>query len=223
MYKALVFKELRETIGIAAIALLAYLAVIANLVGYHVLLLNIGPSRWYTPIPFLDNSFTVLFSFISVGFTLALGLWQTVVESKRGTWLFLLHRPMGLGKLIGVKLAIGAGVYVLIASMAILIYAVWAAMPGLHAHPFAWWMTTEVWEALAVILGCYFGAFLAGIRPGRWIGTRLLPIPAAGFSTAFVIVLFNLGWLLWGFMALVLLYALFVSLIFFVVRTRDFS
>ncbi len=36
MLKALVFKELRETLPIACIALLAYLACIANLVGYPV-------------------------------------------------------------------------------------------------------------------------------------------------------------------------------------------
>ena len=26
----------------------------------------------------------------------------------------------------------------------------------------------------------YFGAFLSGIRPARWFGTRLLPLVAAG-------------------------------------------
>lgn len=215
MYKALVFKELRETIGIALIALLAYFWVIFNALDYQVYLGQRG-------IPFLDGRFTGSFCFISTCFAIALGLWQTVVESRRGTWLFLLHRPISHAKLIGVKLAVGVMLYCLVAAAVICIYAAWAATTKIHASPFAWWMTTDTWMAFLFIIACYFAAFLTGIRPGRWIGTRLLPIVALAFPATLFLNLF-FRWWSWGFAFLIIVYLIYLCLIFFVARTRDFS
>jgi hypothetical protein len=39
-------------------------------------------------------------------------------------------------------------------------------------------MTGSAWLVLALVLPAYFGAFLSGLRPGRWFGTRLLPLVA---------------------------------------------
>ena len=57
-------------------------------------------------------------------------------------------------------------------------------MPGKHASPFFWWMTATAWEAWGVIAIVYLAAFLAGIRPARWFGTRLLPLAAGGVLAA---------------------------------------
>ena len=111
---------------------------------------------------------------------MALGLRQTVVESRRGTWLFLLHRPASLWRVLAAKLAVGGGLYLVCGAVAILSYAAWAAMPGKHASPFLWWMTARAWKAWGVIAIVYLAAFLAGIRPARWFGTRLLPLAAGG-------------------------------------------
>ena len=189
MFKALVFKELRETMWIAVAALLLYSAGIANLIGYVVLpfgIVRAFPRPMPEAIPFVDPEFLSWFLIVSVVFTTALGLWQTASESRYGTWLFLLHRPMGLRNLICVKMAVGTGLYLFISALAILAFAAWAATPGTHAGPFYWWMTATVWRFWIIIVLCYFGSFLAGIRSGRWLGTRLLPVPAA-YILAFLI------------------------------------
>jgi len=216
MLKALVFKELRETIGIALIALLAYLVSIANLIGYPVF-----PYHQYISqgIPFLNGQFTPWFCIISVCFAIVLGLRQTLGESWRGTWLFLLHRPMEIKKLIGVKILVGLGMYLVVSAAAILVYASWAATPGTHASPFFWWMTTPAWIIWMAIVLCYFSAFLAGIRPGRWVGTRFLPMAATVLLAPPIN--FSQRWL-YGLPLVALMGAIVVGLIFFVARQRDY-
>ncbi len=66
----------------------------------------------------------------------------------------------------------------------------------------------------------YLGAFLTGLRPGRWLGSRLLPIAAAGLLVA-VIQYLPLWWVL-GLGALVLLSAWLLACIFVVAKTRDY-
>ena len=111
-----------------------------------------------------------------------LGLRQTVGESIHGTWMFLLHRPVGWTRLIGVKLLVGVALYLVCGAAAILVYAWWAATPGTHASPFEWSMTVPTWKVWIVMPIVYLGgAFLSGMRPARWVGTRLLaawPPPA---------------------------------------------
>ena len=151
-----------------------------------------------------------------------MGLGQTVTESRHGTWLFLLHRPMSLWQVLGAKLVVGGGLYLLCGLIAILSYAAWAAMPGKHASPFLWWMTASAWEAWGVIAIVYLAAFLAGIRPARWFGTRLLPL-AAGGGLAILLVFALMFWPLLGIAALLLAAACLIGLIHFTARTRDFS
>jgi hypothetical protein len=227
MYKALVFKELRETIGIAAIALLFYLAGIINVMGYPVLpfnLFGILSQRRPGILPFLDAQYMPWFILVSIGFVISLGFRQTVGESVHGTWLLLLHRPEDRRRLIAVKLTVGVTLYLVVAATAILIYAIWAATPGTHPSPFYWWMTVLFWQIWIIILLGYLGVFFAGIRPGRWFGTRLLPIAAAGVLAALIGgIVIGGGWWLGGFIVFFLLCAIFVGLILFVVRTRDYS
>jgi hypothetical protein len=117
---------------------------------------------------------------VAVCLALALGFRQTVGESAAGTYLFLLHRPASRLRLIGTKLAVGLGLYLVCAALPILGYALWAATPGTHAGPFEWSMTAEAWKVWLAVTIVYFGAVLSGIRPARWYGTRLLPLLGAG-------------------------------------------
>jgi hypothetical protein len=219
MLKALVRKELRETAWIALIALLADLALVANCAGYNVL--PFWPDYSIQGVPFLDGRFVPSFCMFSIGLAVALGLRQTVSESRHGTWLFLLHRPVTMRRVLGAKLAVGGGLYLVCGLIAILSYAAWAAMPGKHASPFRWWMTAYAWEAWGVIAVVYLGAFLAGIRPARWFGTRLLPLAAGGLLA--VLLVFLLFWPLVGIAAFLLVAACLVGLIHFTARSRDFS
>jgi hypothetical protein len=219
MLKALMLKELRETGWIALVALAAHLAFAANAAGYAVL--PFWTRMTDLAIPFIDGGFVVSFCFVSAALAVALGLRQTAVESGRGTWLFLLHRPASMRRVLAAKLIVGAGLYLLCGLIAILSYAAWAAMPGKHASPFLWWMTADAWRAWGIMTIVYLAAFLAGIRPARWFGTRLLPL-AAGAPLALLMVPASLFWPLLGIAAFVVA-ACLLGLILFTARTRDYS
>ena len=112
MLKALMLKELRETAWIALMALAAHLAFVANLrrLRRSAVLDDAGTSEKF---PFSTAASLTSFCFISVALAVALGLRQTTVESSRGTWLFLLHRPASLWRVLAAKLAVGGGLYLL--------------------------------------------------------------------------------------------------------------
>jgi ABC-type transport system involved in multi-copper enzyme maturation permease subunit len=222
MWKALAYKELRGVLPVACIALAAYLALIFQQIGFDILPFWSTP-RWRGSFPFqeLSGQFLQFYCLVSAAFAAVLGFWQTVRESTGGTWLYLLHHPVSRNKIFGVKLAVGMIAYMLIAAVPILLYGFWAATPGTQPSPFFWWMTEPAWRALLIIVLCHLGAFLSGLRPGRWFGTRLLPLIAVGFF-AMLIALIPFWWSL-GLAALLLAGAIFVGLICFVAKTRDFS
>jgi ABC-type transport system involved in multi-copper enzyme maturation permease subunit len=222
MWKAIVLKELRGVMPIACLAAIAYLACVANMIGYPVFF-GIMEINTNDIIPFFNDSFVNDIMCLGMVFAVALGFWQTVSENHRGTWLFLLHRPMSARKIIGAKLVVGAVVYLVVTAIAILIYAAWAAKPGHHASSFGWWMTKETWYYAFLMLLGYFGAFLSGIRPGRWFGTRLLPLIAAGIVGMIIAQESTLQYWVWGMFFTVLAIIFSVIVIFHVSRTRDFS
>jgi len=92
----------------------------------------------------------------------------------------VLHRPVSRRSIYLTKLITGLIAYLLCGAAPILLYAFWAATAGTHASPFDWSMTLSVWSTWLATITVYFGAFLAGIRPAAWIGTRLAPLAAAG-------------------------------------------
>ena len=139
-------------------------------------------ARGAAKFPFLDGKFLASFCFVSVALATALGLRQTAVESRGGTWLFLLHRPASLWQVLAVKLVVGGGLYLICGLIPILSYAAWAAMPGKHASPFFWWMTADAWKAWGLITIVYLAAFLAGIRPHAGSARGSCPWRRAGFS-----------------------------------------
>ena len=124
--------------------------------------------------------------------------------------------------MIAAKLAVGGGLYLLCGLIAILSYAAWAATPGKHASPFLWWMTADAWKAWGVIVIVYLAAFLAGMRPARWFGTRLLPLVAGGVLAG-VLMFCLMCWPLRAWRRLSLVAACLIGLIHFTARTRDFS
>jgi hypothetical protein len=132
----------------------------------------------------------------------------------------LLHRPLLRTQLVGAKLLVGICLYLTVAALPILLYALWAATPGTHASPFEWSMTLESWKGWLTMTAIYLGGFLSGIRPGLWKGTRLLPLIVA---VLLAILLTVVPWVwAWGAVALAILDAILVTTIFYVARTRDF-
>ncbi|MFH1923142.1 MAG: hypothetical protein ABIP48_25040 [Planctomycetota bacterium] len=233
MLKTLALKELRETAGIAVVALAVYFYIVASAMNVNLqraisMLPGLGrltrywmlyPGQEYA-IPFVGGGFQSNFTFISVCLAIALGFRQSVGESVRGTYPFLLHRPMGRQRLLGTKLAVGAVVCLVCSAVPVLVYAWWAATPGTHASPFEWSMTVPTWKVWISVPILYLGAFLSGIRSARWKGTRLVPLAATGVLAMTIPHL--PWWSICGLGAVVLVDVLLVYSIFFAARTRDY-
>ncbi len=176
MIRALFFKELRE-IGGWMIGIFAFqLSITLMLMDFNVLpLISIGQRQ---SIPFLEDD-GVSLAYLGGILMLVIAFRQTSWESSHDYFLFLLHRPVARWTIFAAKLAVGAFAYAVCVALPLVILGLWAATPGTHASPFRWSMTSLTWCLTAGMMIPYFGAFLSGIRPGKWVGTRPLPLLGA--------------------------------------------
>ncbi len=220
MYKALAFKDLRDLAGLAALALAAYGLLLVHCTGFVDIALR-SEFGYENSVPFVEGPFAPWCACLAAGLSVVLGLWQSAREDTRGTWLLLMHRPLSREKLIGVKLLVGLATYVACAGLPTLAYACWAATPGTHASPFEWSMSAGSWEILFALSALYLAGFLSGLRPGRWLGTRLRPAAAAAVLVALVELLPGIPVAI-RLAAVGLLDAGLLSSILFVARTRDY-
>jgi hypothetical protein len=218
MFKALVIKELRESAGILAVGVLAALYVLAIVTGWRFLPF---PVLWSGAegIPFLNDGFSSSYALVIGGLAIALGLKQSAWETGHDTYYFLLHRPSSRRFIFGTKLATGAGILLLIGGLLVMCYALWAATPGNTSTPFFWSMTVPAWQLWLSMLLVYVGAFLSGIRPARWFGTRLVPLVGAAACVLFVWL--SAWWWLWA-ISLALCAGLIIVSIFYYAERRDY-
>jgi ABC-type transport system involved in multi-copper enzyme maturation permease subunit len=217
MLKSLAIKELRESVGIVAIAVLAAAYTLAMMTGMRVF------PVFYTftdaSFPFVNDGFTTMYVLVIGALAIALGLKQAAGEGRRDTYYFLLHRPATRRSIFGTKLIVGAGFVLIVGGLVVLLYALWASTPGKVAAPFYWSMTVWAWQLWLCMPLLYLGAFLSGIRPARWFGTRLMPLAAAGFAT-FLIVMSPWWWL--AAAALAFCASIIVVSIFYYAEQRDY-
>ncbi len=232
MIKALAIKELRETAWIAAVGLAAYACVVATIISPRIedgmtmlpgmkTLAKAMYSEHDRLFPFVMGSFDSSFTVISLALAAALAFRQTLGEERGGTYGFLLHRPVKRRSALLVKMAVGAGLLLLVSALPILALATWAATPGTHPSPFEWSMTEAVWRIWIVMPIAYLAAFLCGIRRARWFGTRLLPLPAV-VAPMMLACLFPY-WLPVCLLTLVLTLAVLVASSLWVSTTQDFA
>lgn len=218
MWKALLSKELRECSLYAGLAFLAQLHFLGE--GMGLPLLAIFSNGRQQEIPFLGESRGAAFIVIAILIGTVLGLQQTVWESWRQTTLFLLHRPMARDRIFLAKLVAGAALLMGVTAGPLLVYSLWAATPGTHASPFYWGMTEPWWRSVAVGLVCYLGAFLSGLRPAHWLGSRTWPwLAAVTLSVALKYGTVAIPLIYLGFLALA---ALFGSSILETARRREY-
>lgn len=219
MTSALTYKEVRENIGIAGLGLAALLLVASSNMGWMSLAGFFGLSHQQGRIPFLDDSFTMQFAVVAVALAIALGLRQSLGDFFGDAYLFLLHRPVTRTHVLATKLAVGLTLYLLCAAAPVLLYSWWASLPGTHASPFEWSMTLMVWMIWLAVTVVYLGAFLSGLRPAAWFGTRLTPL-AASLVVALICIAAS-----WSIALPVLLVAnvLLIVLILYVGETRDYA
>jgi len=222
MFRVVAMKELRE-VSIILILVGAYWVLSTGV------LENVLPTtlsgRVYrnqeVMIPFVTDGFQSNLAFFCGILAIGLGLRQTLGESIHGTYLFLFHRPATRRWIIGAKLSIGIGVLSVCGVTLLMIHGIWAATPGTHASPFFWSMTIPCWMTVLQMTFLYLAAFLTGIRPGRWYGTRLFPLLAAAPLVVVVGELLPLESLWWIVIALAGDIWLLVT-IFYVARTREY-
>jgi hypothetical protein len=229
MWKAIAHKELRDTLWLAALGLAAYAYLVGTSTGVPFIPAVYPFSRYYYSggtIPFVGDDFLTNFVLISAALAIGVGIHQSLGESRHGTWLFLLHRPVERKKIIAWKLAVGMVICLGTMALPILVYAWWAATPGTHPSPFEWSMTGSSWRAWFSMTPIYLGAFLVGMRPARWFGSRLLPLVAAGLLAFVIAQLMSefaaISWRIVGVTAIVVLDAWLTACVFHVARARDY-
>jgi hypothetical protein len=218
MIRALALKELRELLGLTALGLGVCLLVVAMLCGIKPFANWAHLNEMGTPF---QERVLVPFVVVSGVFAAVLGLRQSAWEEWRGTFQFLLHRPVRRETIFLTKLATGGGVHLACTGVALLLYALWAATLGRRAAPFEWATTGFAWRLWFTMPSIYLGAFLTGLRPARWYGTRVLPLLACVMT---VVGLMLLPW--WwqvAFPATILLDALLTTNICAVARERDYA
>ncbi len=211
-------KELRELLPLVILGVILELYLACTATGMR---LGFFEETSVGVIPFISDETSHLFFYVSGGVAFALALWQTMLESTRGTFQFLLHRPLERKAIFGTKLAVGGAACLFVAALPVLCYSLWAATPGTHASPFEWSMTAWAWQLCLQMLLVYFGAFLSGLRPGRWFGSRFLPL-AASVSALIAFQIFS-AWPWVTLLACLAAEAGFVLVILDVGRSRDFS
>jgi hypothetical protein len=216
MIKALVVKELREAAGLVALAVLATAYALAELTGTR---LVPWQNNWLYGYPFIDDELAFYFWIVGCGLAIALGLRQTAWELGQNTFLFLLHRPVSRRFVFGFKLMVGISLVMLIAALMVAFYAWWEATPGHMAAPFYWSMTVPAWQMCLSLPPMYLGAFLAGIRPGRWFGSRLLPIVAGMLAAA---VANSVPWVWLTVLLSFVVSGVLTAGIFYYVQSRDY-
>lgn len=221
MTSVLTLKELRESAGVAALGLAGLALVGLTAIGWSPLdnLFGMWGRGQPGTIPFLYDSFGWQFGLAAGALAMALGFKQSLGDLLGDAQLFLLHRPVSRRNVYLTKVFVGLSLYLALTGLAVAIYAAWAASSGTHASPFAWSMTIPVWMSWLIISLVYLGAFLSGIRPAAWFGTRLMPLAAACALATFAATLPPLA----GLAVALIAGTALVSLILYIAQTRDFA
>ncbi|BBO35794.1 hypothetical protein [Lacipirellula parvula] len=182
MIRTLVLKELRESLPIVAAAAFA----IASGFCLNFLLSAVVSTSPVVEIPFL-NGFWAWVLLIGYSVAVGVGLKQTAWEDSKGTYRYLLFRPIDRRTTFQLKIAVGMLLVVGFVAAYIIFYALWSAWPGRFAAPFYWSMTIGAWQVWFVLPLIYSAAFLSGIRRARWFGSRLGPLIGAMFVSLILV------------------------------------
>lgn len=219
MIKTLAIKELRESLAILAIAAFVLLHIMSLELHWQIFpwfRANAGNSG----VPF--NNFATVLTFYGGALAIGLGLKQSAWENNGNQYYFLLHRPLSRRWTFLVKLLVGLAAMEFLLVGSILVYALWADIPGNVPAPFDWRMTGASWIVCCTMPTFYLGAFLSGLRPGRWFGTRLMPLIGTGLITFLLAPAGQLLGLWPGLLLLAALDVLLLQLILATAETRDY-
>ncbi len=186
--RAMLWKELRENVKWAALALLGLL-----LAEFYTLSTG-RDSVGYQGLTLCSPNFLLVTSFGSCLVAAFLGAMQILPEAKRDRWAALLHRPVSRSVIFFGKVAAGVLLYFLATGLPFLASACYVAAPGVFPVPFVPGMLWAGASDLVFGATFYFGALLLCLQRGRWWGVRgvillafiflfLLHLEYAGAST----------------------------------------
>ena len=84
-------------------------------------------------------------------------------------------------------------------------------------------MTVPTWVSWLAMTILYFGAFHTAIRPGRWYGSRILPLAASVLATfAAAGLAYEFEGTLWPCLIVLVVDVWLIAMILFAARTRDY-
>lgn len=169
----------------------------------------------------LDDDFVYPFLLISLALAVVMGLVQSLSEDVQGTWRYVLAMPGGWRRILKLKFAVAAVVWLFwaLTSFAVCLLGM-AAEIGPPGE-----MLSRLSEPMVRILLCvpivYFGEFLTAIRRVSWFFSRLMPLGGALMCWYLVLLLPN--WWMLAPLATAVLVAGLVSLVFHSAAARDFA
>jgi hypothetical protein len=166
--KALVFKEIRENLKLAALGMGIYTLVLLQ--QYHGYVMS--PRDMTQPL--VNREFLMFTAWFCALFGAVLGWLQIHNERRPDLWAFLMHRPMTRTSIFLAKAIAGLGLYAVAAGLPLLGFIVWARLPGHVGAPFEPIMLRPAATFyLAGTVG-YFAGMLTGLRQARWYASRAL-------------------------------------------------
>lgn len=158
--KAIIWKEWREALLIAASAMIAVSLICAWMLNQALTSNKPWENVWSQGVIL---PFTICAPLIGI----KMGVLQILPELKRDQWAFLVHRPISIGTIFWGKVLAGLSLYFAILLLPLMGVALWLSRPGHTPGPFIGQMFLA---PLADILGgvvFYFAAILVTLRFSR--------------------------------------------------------
>ncbi|NQV26797.1 MAG: hypothetical protein HQ518_20790 [Rhodopirellula sp.] len=213
MFKAMLKKEVTE---LAAPFLLAVTGLVTLVVNGVFDRRNLPKGEWM-----LDADFAYPFLMLSLCLAVVMGLVQSLSEDVQGTWRYVLAMPGGWRRIVKLKFACGAAVWLAWSLISIVICQLGImADNGPQGEPFGR-LSEPMLRTLVCVPVVYLGAFLTALRRVNWFFSRLMPL--AGVMMCWFILLYLPNWWVLAPLATAGLAAVLVGLVFHVAASRDFA
>ena len=171
--KAIVLKEFRENIRLAALGLVIYTLILVVQCRSYLE----TPSMLWRPL--LDGDLLWATAWFGGIFGAVLGWLQIHNERRPDLWAFLLHRPMTRTEIFLAKTLAGLGLYAVVVGVPLLGYIGWVTWPGHVATPIEPAMLKPVTAMFFTGILYYFAGVLACLRQARWYASRTLGVGVA--------------------------------------------
>lgn len=181
--KTLLWKELRENLRWATLAMIAFGGALCYTLYHH------SDSFYgsYEGMTLCHKTFLMVTTFGCPAIGLFLGLMQVLPELNRDRWAALLHRPVRRGTVFWGKAISGCALYGL-ATLPPFALVVWlVSTPGNFAVPFVPAMMKPGLTDIATGAAYYFAALLMGLQRGGPVILRAFPLLAAVHLSYFVL------------------------------------